>query len=285
MRPRLNAILLLAFPLLLSAAPATSSLGIDQKCDERVAQWKDRFDEEHLAAVVAPPFVIAGDGGIRKLERYRDGTILAAQRALQATYFDKKPTEPILIFLFESDGPYRRLAKKWFDDDDVPHFGFYRQRDNVMFMNVATGTGTLVHELVHALMRPDFPDSPDWFNEGLASLYEQCTLDGNTIAGQLNWRLPALKDAIEQKKLRPLRELMDDPHFYRNDLVGLNYAQARYLMLYLQEHGKLRDYYRQARGNHEHNSTGRATFEQIIAPHALDDFDAQWQQWVLSLGS
>ena len=68
--------------------------------------------------------------------------------------------------------PYRRLAKKWFDEDDVPHFGFCR-RDGTMLMNISTGGGTLVHELVHALIRPDFPNVPTWFNEGLASLYEQ----------------------------------------------------------------------------------------------------------------
>ena len=36
-------------------------------------------------------------------------------------YFDKEPDEPVLILLFESAEPYRRLAKKWFGDDEVPH--------------------------------------------------------------------------------------------------------------------------------------------------------------------
>ena len=49
----------------------------------------------------------------------------------------------VLILLFETAGPYKRLAKKWFGDDDVPHYGFYRRRENVMLMNVGTGTGTL----------------------------------------------------------------------------------------------------------------------------------------------
>src|SRR5205809_422641 len=82
------------------------------------------------------------------------------------------------------------LAKKWFDDDDVPHYGFYRHRDHTMLMNVGTGTGTLVHELTHALIAPDFPNVPDWFNEGFASLYEQCSLGPDTITGHENWRLP-----------------------------------------------------------------------------------------------
>ena len=266
-----------------TSAPTSGTGDIAQRCGALRDRWQDRLAQEHFTAVVAPPFVIAGDGGVQKLERYRDGTILAAQRALRATYFKNEPTEPIFILLFESEGPYRQLAKKWFNDDDVPHFGFYRQHDNVMLMNVSTGTGTLVHELVHALMRPDFRNAPGWFNEGLASLYEQCTLSNDSITGLVNWRLPALQRAIAQHKLRPLRELIDDPHFYREDLVGLNYAQARYLMLYLQEQRKLGDYYRAARDNHGTDLTGRGTLEQMIAPQTLDEFDAAWQRWVLSL--
>ena len=133
---------------------------------------------------------------------------------MQATYFDKHPAEPVLILLFEKAEPYKRLAKKWFGDDDVPHFGFFRRADRVMLMNVGTGTGTLVHEMVHALMSPDFPDVPDWFNEGLASLYEQCSLGTDTITGHENWRLPDLQTAIRKKTLRPLSEMIQDAHFY-----------------------------------------------------------------------
>jgi hypothetical protein len=277
-----HALLLLApLPLLLAAAPATAP-SIEQQCDQLLSNWKTRLDEEHFVAVVAPPFVIAGDGGQRQLERYRDGTILAARRAFRATYLEREPEEPILIFLFESEGPYRRLAKKWFDDEDVAHFGYFRH-DNIMLMNVATGTGTLVHELVHALMKPDFPGAPGWFNEGLASLYEQCTLNGDSITGLVNWRLPALQSAIRQDKLRPLRELIEDPKFYRDDLVGLNYAQARYLMMYLQETGKLRAFYTECRDHHDEDPTGLKSLEKAIGPQSLDAFEIDWRAWVLSL--
>src|SRR6185295_17675326 len=168
--------------------------------------------------------------------------ILAAAQALHATYFQAEPSEPILIFLFESEEPYKRLAKKWFDDDDVPHFGFCRH-DGIMLMNISTGGGTLVHELVHALIKPDFPAVPSWFNEVLASLYEQCNLNGDEITGLKNWRLPALKKAIRENQLRPIDEMIADPNFYDREHVGLNYAQARYLLMYLQEKKLLTKYY------------------------------------------
>ena len=76
--------------------------------------------------------------------------MLAAADALSAIYFTTPPSEPVLILLFESAGSYQRLAKEWFDEENVPHFGFYLHAQRAMLMNVRTGTGTLVHELVHA---------------------------------------------------------------------------------------------------------------------------------------
>lgn len=248
-----------------------------------LAQWKDRFDAEKINYTITGPFLIAGNGSPAKLRRYRDDTVRAAARALRAAYFEKEPTEPVLILLFETAGPYRRLAKKWFDEDDVPHYGFFRRSDHVMLMNVGTGTGTLVHELVHALLAPDFPDCPDWFNEGLASLYEQCSLDGDTITGHENWRLPALQDAIRSGELRPLEEMIADENFYDDPLVGLNYAQARYLMFYLQEKRLLPSYYKRFRDAAKDDPTGQATLKEMLKTDDLAAFEKRWRKWVLSL--
>ncbi|HEY2589491.1 MAG TPA: hypothetical protein VGI81_27340 [Tepidisphaeraceae bacterium] len=266
----------------LAAAPATEP-SLAQRTAQVIANWKPRFDEAKLRYLVADEFILAGDGTSRQLARYRDGTVLAAERALEATYFDKRPTEPIVICLFESEEPYKRLAKEWFADDDVPHFGFYRHRERVMFMNVSTGTGTLVHELTHALIAPDFPTVPDWFNEGLASLYEQCSISGDTITGLPNWRLPDLQKAIRADQLRPLKEMIEDPHFYRRDLVGINYAQARYLMFYLQQKQLLRAYYRRFRDHARDDPTGLQSLVAVIAPQTLDEFEKQWRAAVLEL--
>ena len=269
------------------ALPAAGSdsdrSSITAKADAMLEYWRPRFGEEKLNALVAAPFVIAGDGGQSKLARYRDGTILAAAHAIKATYFKTDPTEPILIFLFESEEPYKRLAGKWFPHVSLPHFGFYLPAERVMFMNVATGTGTLVHELTHALIAPDFPDVPSWFNEGLASLYEQCSISGNTITGHENWRLPALQRAIRENTLRPLKELIDDPDFYRRDLVGLNYAEARYLMFYLQERKLLSNFYHDFRDHVSDDPHGLKAFVRVIAPQDLADFERGWRSWVLKL--
>jgi hypothetical protein len=268
-----------------ASATARAEAPVEKKAKALLAQWKPKFDAEKFNYVAAGPFVIAGNGSKQRIERYRDDTIMAAARALHAMYFRKEPEEPVLILLFESAEPYQRLAKKWFGDEEVPHFGFFRRDRNLMLMNVGTGTGTLVHELVHALIQPDFPKVPSWFNEGLASLYEQCAIsrDNRSITGLANWRLPALKQAIRKDTLRPLRELIEDENFYAEDRVGMNYAQARYLLMYLQERKLLADYYTRFRDNAADDSTGLKTLQALLAPKDLESFEKDWRKWVLTI--
>ena len=268
----------------LAAEPATKP-GIEEKTRALAEKWKERFATERFNVVVSAPFVIAGDGTPAQLAGYRDGTVRAAARAMRAQFFTTPPDEPILILLFESAGPYERLSKAWFGADDLPHYGLYRHHDRTMLMNVSTGTGTLVHELAHALIVPDFPDVPDWFNEGLASLYEQSQFGpgGASIRGLPNWRLPGLQRALKDGTLRPLPEMIEDNDFRNPGRVGINYAQARYLMFYLQERKLLERYYADFRAARHEDPTGLMTLKKLIAPQSMDAFEKDWRAWVMTL--
>ena len=269
-----------------TAVPTTrsSQSSVSEKCEALVDRWRAKFQSERLTYLVSTPFVLAGDSNLPRLRRFEALTVRDSADALQHEFFDAKPTEPILIFLFESDESYRRLSGKWFGkQQDLSPYGYFRPADNVMVMNVATGTGTLVHELTHALMKPDFPDVPDWVNEGFGSLFEQCTLAGGKIRGLPNWRLPALQRAIKNNKLRPLAEMIEDDNFYGDEHVGLNYAQARYLMFYLQEQNKLAAFYKRLRTNHKDDETGLATLKETIAPQSFEEFEKDWRAWVKTL--
>jgi hypothetical protein len=288
-RNRMVAVVLLSWIVQahVSAAPAAPAAKptIEQKTQALAEKWKPKFAEEKFNMLVASPFVLAGNGTPQQLAGYRDRTVLGAAKALNAQFFKTPLDEPVLILLFETEGPYKRLAKKWFDDEDVPHYGFYRHHDRSMLMNVSTGTGTLVHELTHALIAPDFPAVPDWFNEGLASLYEQCQFgpDGKTIFGLPNWRLPALQKAIKEGTLRSLPDMIGDDDFRNDERVGINYAHARYLMFYLQEKKLLQKYYTDFRAAAKDDPTGLATLKKLIGPQSLEAFEKDWRAWVMTL--
>jgi hypothetical protein len=228
------------------------------------------------------PFLLAGDLSEAELNRITDQTIRPAAEALWRQYFQARPTEPITILLFAGEPSYERYARKLFGDTKIPHFGYYRPGDRTLVMNLATGTGTLVHELVHALAAFDFPKMPDWFSEGLASLYEQCALAGGEIRGLPNWRLPDLQEALRAGTVRPLKEMMTAADF-RGPLEGLNYAQGRYFCLYMQERGVLGMFYRRFRDGVAEDPTGVRFVEEVFRGEPLDRLDRDYARWVLTL--
>ena len=73
--------------------------------------------------------------------------------------------------------------------------------------------------------------------------------------------------------------------FYYHD-PGTNYAQARYLLYYLQQRGLLRKYYHQFRKNVRQDPSGYNTLKQILdieSEAGMDKFQKDWEAWVLRL--
>lgn len=247
----------------------------------RLSQWPD---EGRWSVWSSQPFVVAGLMTPEQLERWCDRTILPAASALWTSYFEVRPDVPITLLLLPEENSYRECAAWLFGDEDISVFGYYRPADRTLVANVGTGGGTLVHELTHALMAFDFPEMPDWFNEGLASLHEQCRYrtDGSGIDGLVNWRLPALQQAVRDGTLRSLSELFSDDEF-RGELEGLNYAHARYFCLYLQRHGLLEEFYRTFRDHADSDPTGVETLSRVFPETSLAVIDTEFRRWVLTL--
>jgi hypothetical protein len=151
-------------------------------------------------------------------------------------------------------------------------------------MNISTGGGTLVHEIVHPFVAANFPNCPAWFNEGLGSLYEQSGEVDGEIHGYTNWRLPALQKAIRKGTVPSFKDLCGttDTEFYRKDR-GTNYPQARYLCYYLQEKGLLRSFYRRFLADHEEDPTGYKTLKAVLRRDDMDKFQKEWEAYALKL--
>jgi len=155
-------------------------------------------------------------------------------------------------------------------------------------MNISTGGGTLVHEMVHPFMETNFPDCPPWFNEGLGSLYEQSSEKDGAIWGLTNWRLSGLKKVIRSGKLPTFKKLMsmNAKQFYkehRGKNYSDNYAQSRYLLYYLQEKGVLRKYYREFTANHTDDPTGYDTLQKVLGEKDMAEFQRRWETYALNL--
>lgn len=250
--------------------------------DSVTAELKQVLSED-FSIYTIDYFVIAGNLSEATMKTIIDKTIKKSFICFYNNYFDKKPDAVTTIFLFKDDDTYRLWAKKLFDDTDLSRFGYYKPSKRVMLMNISTGTGTLVHELTHALVRFDFPDIPSWFNEGLGSLYERCSIDNDEIMGYVNWRLPALQEAIQNNKLQSLEKLMktSEDEFY-GDNSDVNYSQARYLCMYLQEKGLLKKFYKEFRNTYSNDPTGITQIENITGIK-LNTLEKDYVNWVKGL--
>jgi hypothetical protein len=151
-------------------------------------------------------------------------------------------------------------------------------------MNIATGGGTLVHEIVHPYVEADFPDAPPWLNEGLGSLFEQSSVREGHIIGLTNWRLAGLQEAIDENSVPSFEKLthLSTAEFY-NDDSGTNYAASRYLLYYLQEKGVLRDFYKTCRDTRDKDPSCIGALKKALGTNDLDAFKTQWQQYVAKL--
>lgn len=268
-------------------APHFDGLHVDEQLEaecRRLAETLAGKLGPRCSAIVRCPFVIAGDLSDEQLdERYRH-TIGPAARAMAASYFSTAPHRPVTLLLFSGEESYNYYAAELYGEEGISVFGYYKPEQRTLVANIGTGGGTLVHELTHALADFDFPAMPDWFNEGLASLHEQCRIrdDESGIDGLENWRLASLQQAIRQGRLRSLASLIGDDDFRRHH-VELNYAQARYFCLYLQRHGLLGEFYHRFRADHHDDPSGVQTALAVVPQDNWDDLDADFQQWVLQL--
>jgi len=215
----------------LAAAPTTIT-GLD--LPSHAQALRDRLPE-NFTILIQSPFVVISDDTPQHTRQYATGTVKWAVDHLKKDYFDHDPEEIIDIYLFKDAASYQRYTKELFHTRPHTPFGYYSPSDRALIMNISTGGGTLVHEIVHPFVRANFPSCPAWFNEGLGSLYEQSAERDGHIVGLTNWRLAGLQRAVKAGQVPSFESLLSttDDDFYNHD-AGSNYAQARYLCYYLQ---------------------------------------------------
>lgn len=254
-----------------------------------VAEVKPRLPEG-FTLLVEPPFVVIGDESPARVGQRAIRTVRWCAMRLQERYFRKSPPAIYTIWLFKDKASYRKHTKLFFNYTPSTPYGYASSREKALVMNIATGGGTLCHEMVHAYMAGNFPDAPPWFNEGLGSLYEQSSEREGAgeatahIVGLTNWRLAGLQKAIRAGRLPTFKALceMDEEAFY-GEGSGNHYAQARYLLYYLQETERLHGMYHQFVKNAEDDPSGYKTLQKILDEKDMKAFQERWSKWVLKL--
>jgi hypothetical protein len=255
-----------------------------RELDNYVVHLKKKVPDKDLTIIIQPPFVVVSDNPKDLVNSHAINLVKWSVDKLKKDFFPKDPSNITEIWLLKDANSYQSYALKYFNIQPSTPYGFYSSRHNAIILDISTGGGTLVHEIVHPFMEANFPACPPWFNEGMGSLYEQSTEVDNHIRGLTNWRLPGLQQAIKAKSVPSFEDLMkmDENEFYNKD-KGTNYAQARYLCYYLQEIGLLIPYYKEFSSNYKDDSTGYKSLQKILGEHDMKTFQKKWEKFVLSL--
>ena len=155
--------------------------------------------------VIQKPFVVIGDESREMVQRRSISTVKWAVDRIKRQYFKKDPNEIIDVWLFKDKQSYEKYCKELFKMDPGTPYGFYSPNLDALVMNISTGGGTLVHEIVHPFMASNFEACPSWFNEGLASLTNRVWIAMAELQGATNWRLRGLQLAIEDNSRSELQ--------------------------------------------------------------------------------
>ncbi len=257
---------------------------LDQQVAQRADQLRRELEGSDFQLVIEGPFVVIGNETATRVQQRAAGTLRWAYDHLRREYLRTTPQEPIVVWICRDAASYERTSRQQLKIEPESPFGFYAPDEKAILVNIATGSGTLVHELVHSLLAVDFADCPPWFNEGLASLYEQCEQRDGRIWGLPNWRLRGLQKTIADNRLITFEQLChqgSDRAFLTDSATA--YAQSRYLCLYLQEQGLLQNFYRTFRDQHPRDPTGYRTLVSVLGNPDMTAFNERWKQWAGSL--
>lgn len=238
----------------------------------------------NFTVIVEHPFVLVGDVSEERLQAIAESTVRWTREKLKQDFFAKDPARILDIWLFKDAESYEAYVFALTRRKVTTPYGFYSSENGALYMNISTGLGTLVHELVHPYIEANFPACPAWLNEGLGSLYERPGERDGHIYGDTNWRLPGLQTALNDGRVPPFEALtaMDSQTFYGPG-SGVHYASARYLLYYLQEQKLLVPYYRAFFQARSEDPTGYKTLARILGENDMPAFERRWAGFVMKL--
>jgi hypothetical protein len=143
--------------------------------------------------------------------------------------------------------------------------GFYDPEVRVVVVNLGLSVGNLRHEMVHALVSDDDPEIPAWLNEGMGALYGNARQTADGFRFLVNYRLRHLRAARKAGTLPDLAALASSsPEDVYGARVLAFYAQARYLLLWLDQRGSLQTFLRELRAGPRDAARQRAILEKHV---------------------
>ncbi len=285
-RKQVRAVTLRA-PRGIDALPSRQGRIAGLRCALRARSLRQELAGRGWPVEVVAPFVLTGDLPSERLHDYAGSLVRMALERLRRDFFARDPSEPVVAYLFADDRAYRRNAIELFGGEPETPYGYFDPQRRVLVMNMATGGGTMIHEMIHPLLRANFPAAKPWLDEGLASLFEQSRDREGHLVGMPNWRLPGLHHALRSAQAPSFAELLaSDAATFYGEHRGTHYALARYLLYYFQERGVLPQLWRELVAEGAIDDGGLRVIEAMarrLGHRDLVAFRRAWESFTLAL--
>ena len=146
---------------------------------------------------------------------------------------------------------------------------------------------TLRHEFIHVLHWRDMnrlgQAHAPWIQEGLASLVEDYDMQGRRLVPVASWRTNIVKRMNDRHRMPTIEQLASTQmQSFTSTRPLAKYAQARTIMLYLLDQGKLGEFYTVYTQEYAADPTGIRAMELVLGKE-IDEINTDFRAWVDAL--
>ncbi|MBC8872289.1 MAG: hypothetical protein H8E44_22895 [Planctomycetes bacterium] len=170
--------------------------------------------------------------------------------------------------------------------DQDENWGFSVGIHNTVFYRADLGGGTVGHELVHLLIYNHLPTAPPWFEEGLASLFEEFAFKRGTIVGTLrlgHWRMedfPITNGKFDIDALPEISQLSKMTWDQLRKSESNTLAAKMFCLFVQEEHGGRLGQLAERLGQIGVERDFVAMQEKILSDVLGSSYEADWREWL-----
>ncbi len=186
--------------------------------------------------------------------------------------------QPLVVYYLPGDA-YKAVVRHHEHAGQSESAGFYNKERHALYVNAEIGPGNVMHELTHAIVMQDFRSRhvPIWFNEGLATFFENGHFDYKSFVPNPDNRIAVFRggESLRLASLLSADAEQGTPDDFAGDKSSVYYATAKMFCLYAEERNVLARLYANMKAGSDSVTAVEAAFSEDLSV-----VDAGFQEWL-----
>ena len=246
-----------------------------QSAGRQLEELKKQFGEGYTYEIEETrKLIFATNQSLEILQRMKDHLFRFADSQWKMLW-DNRPSSYITVVC-----PDKTAFRKIVPNPSIG--GFYNPGSKIL---ICGDIGlTLDHEFTHALHFADQEakrmSAPIYIIEGFSTLFESTGFVGDKLKPRLiSGRFNAIRRATEQGRHIPWEQFRN---YKQSQYGGFQYAQGRYLMVYIYENDKLKKWYDTYCETYQQDKSGKVAWEKVFGK-SFSEIEQEWVTWMNGL--